>query len=150
MIFIKRGRLSCRRKNGPFLYAKKGWDKKRQDLFVLVHHSLQMPESIEWFIEDQAFSPSYDLAPPAPPLPSSVSKLSLFLRLPVCRRTGGGRGWGRSQIIRRQEAWSSINHSILFDRSPAAILWNGRCKYDNIYVPRTNPLWPHLSQKDIQ
>ncbi len=30
-------------------------------------------ESIEWFIEDQTFSPSYDLAPPPPPL---VSKLS--------------------------------------------------------------------------
>ncbi len=25
------------------------------------------PESIEWYIEDQAFSPSYDLAPPPPP-----------------------------------------------------------------------------------
>jgi hypothetical protein len=30
-------------------------------------------ESIEWFIEDQAFSRSYDLAPPIPPSP--VSKL---------------------------------------------------------------------------
>ncbi len=33
-----------------------------------------IPESIEWFIEDQAFSPlSYDLAPPPPPLPSESS-----------------------------------------------------------------------------
>ncbi len=32
-------------------------------------------ESIECIIEDQAFSPSYDLAPPTPPSPSPVSKL---------------------------------------------------------------------------
>ncbi len=40
--------------------------------------------SIEWFIEDQAFSPSYDLAPPPPrPLPpSSFSNLDR-------RHTGG-------------------------------------------------------------
>ncbi len=25
------------------------------------------PESIEWFVDDQAFSTSYDLAPPPPP-----------------------------------------------------------------------------------
>ncbi len=49
-------------------------------------------EGIEWFIENQAFSPSYDLAPP-PSRPSFVS-------LPVCRRksllTGeeGGGAWG--------------------------------------------------------
>jgi hypothetical protein len=28
--------------------------------------SIGIPESIEWFIEDQAFSPSYDLAPLQP------------------------------------------------------------------------------------
>jgi hypothetical protein len=43
------------------------------------------------------------------PSPPAVSKLSLFLSLPVCRRLsiitgeGGGR-WGRSQIIRRRES----------------------------------------------
>jgi hypothetical protein len=36
-----------------------------------------------YFIEDRAFSPSYDLAPSPPPSPSTVSKLSLFLSLPV-------------------------------------------------------------------
>jgi hypothetical protein len=42
------------------------------------------PESIE--LEYQAFLPSYDLAPlPPPPPPSPVSKLSLFLSLPVSR-----------------------------------------------------------------
>ncbi len=39
---------------------------------------------IEWFTEDQSFSPSDDLAPPHPPPPSSVGKLCLFLRLPMC------------------------------------------------------------------
>ncbi len=63
-------------------------------------------ENIELFIDDQAFSPSYDLAPPSP---TPVSKLSLFLSLPVCRRSSlltgeGGRGWERSQIIRRRES----------------------------------------------
>jgi len=64
------------------------------------------PENIKLFIEDQAFSPSNDLAPPSAPPPSPVSKLSLFLNLLVCRRlslqTGEG-GWGRSQIIRRRQ-----------------------------------------------
>jgi hypothetical protein len=44
----------------------------------------------------------HQLHPPA-------SILSLFLSLPVCRRSSlltgeGGRGWGRSQIIRRRES----------------------------------------------
>jgi hypothetical protein len=51
-------------------------------------------ESVERFIENQAFSPSYDLAPPPTP---PVSKLSLFPSLPVCRRSRG-----RSLIIRRR------------------------------------------------
>ncbi len=42
------------------------------------------------------FSPSYYLAPPSPPHPSPVRKLSLFTSLPVSRRssllTGGGGG----------------------------------------------------------
>ncbi len=50
----------------------------------------------------QAFSPSYDLAPPPRPfhLSGQVSCLSFCLS-PVGR---GGRGWGRSQIIRGQES----------------------------------------------
>ncbi len=52
------------------------------------------PESIKWFIENQALLPSDDLAPP-PPGPSPVGKMSLFLSLPVCRRSSllrAGRG----------------------------------------------------------
>ncbi len=51
------------------------------------------------------------------PLPP-VSKLSLFLRLPVSHRSslltgeGGGGGWGDKYD--REKAWPSINHSILF------------------------------------
>ncbi len=42
-------------------------------------------ESIEWFIEDLAFTPSYNSAPLT--TSSSVSTLSLFLCLPVRRRS---------------------------------------------------------------
>jgi hypothetical protein len=56
------------------------------------------------FEEDQAFSPSYDLAPSPPPPPHpSVSKLSLFFSLPVCRWSslltgeGDARGWERNR-----------------------------------------------------
>ncbi len=58
-------------------------------------------ESIEWFIEDHAFSPSYDFVPPPPPsLYAPFSKLSLFLSLHVCVagraywQWGGGGGGG--------------------------------------------------------
>jgi hypothetical protein len=68
-------------------------------------------ESIELFIKDQASSSSYDLAPhPTSTPPSPVSKLSLFISLPVCRWSslltgkGVGRWWGRSQIIRPRES----------------------------------------------
>ncbi len=66
-------------------------------------------ESIDIFIEEQAFSPSYDLAHLNPPLPptSHISKFSLSQSLcmsPVeLTGEGGVRGWGRSQIIRRRE-----------------------------------------------
>jgi hypothetical protein len=55
----------------------------------------------------QAFSPSYDLAPPTP---YPVRNLRIFLSLPVCRRSSllteekGRRGWGRSQVTRRRES----------------------------------------------
>jgi hypothetical protein len=60
-------------------------------------------KSIELFIEDQAFSLSYDLAP-SPPPPTAVSKLSLSFSVFPGRayRGGRGEGVGRSQIIRRR------------------------------------------------
>ncbi len=55
-------------------------------------------------LEDQAFSLSYDLAPIPTPISSLVSTLSLFLSLPVCRRSslltgegGGEEGGGRKE-----------------------------------------------------
>ncbi len=52
--------------------------------------------------------------PPPPPPP--VSKLSLYLSLPLCRRssllTGGG-GRGAKSYDDGEKAWPSINHSIL-------------------------------------
>jgi hypothetical protein len=62
-------------------------------------------KSIEQFIEDLTFSPSYDLAPPPPPYPLTSQKFVPLSQSPVCRRssllTGEG---GRSQIKRRRES----------------------------------------------
>ncbi len=46
-----------------------------------IWNSLSKNIEKEWFIEDQAFSLSYDLAPPPSPSPSPVSKLSFFFSL---------------------------------------------------------------------
>ncbi len=68
------------------------------------------PESIEWFTEDQAFSPSYDLAPPPPlpPLPSaSCLSFSAFLCATAHRSsllTKEGRGWGPNRMTTRKPA----------------------------------------------
>ncbi len=67
-------------------------------------------EIIEWFIDDQAFSLLYGLAP-APPLPSPGSMLDRQHTVRLRKRDnwwqtgeGGGRGSGRSRIIRRRES----------------------------------------------
>ncbi len=57
---------------------------------------------------------SYDSPPrPPPPNPSLVRKLSLFLSLPVCRRSSFLSGWARAKSYACEKAWPSINHSIL-------------------------------------
>jgi hypothetical protein len=62
-------------------------------------------ESIERFLEDHAFSPLYNLAPPPPPFPlSPVIKVSLFLRLSVSLvelADGGGGGVLEPNHIKR-------------------------------------------------
>ncbi len=83
-----------------------------------VGHRFLSTESIEWFVEDQAFWRSYNSAT-HPPTPSSFSKLPLFLSPPVCRRssllTGEGGGGGRGSIsYNREKAWPSIHHAILY------------------------------------
>ncbi len=70
--------------------------------FPFLPLSSLLPESIKWFIEDH---------------PSPVSKLSLFLSLPMCRpssllKRGGGGGEG-AESYDGEKALSSINHSIL-------------------------------------
>ncbi len=51
--------------------------------------------SDKYIIEDQAFSPSYDLAPsPSPPKPSHVSKLSQSSCVSPVELTDERGGWG--------------------------------------------------------
>ncbi len=68
------------------------------------HWKRGISESIEWFIEDQDFSPTYDLTPhPPPPLPSaSCPYFSVFLCVAVRAywQVGGG---GGSIIIRQRD-----------------------------------------------
>jgi len=64
------------------------------------------------------FYPSYNLAPSLSPTPFPVSKLSLFLNLPVCRPSSfltgeGGGGEAGDKSYDDEKACSSKNHSIL-------------------------------------
>jgi hypothetical protein len=88
-------------------------------------------ESIEWFKEDQTLSPLYDLAPPPSlPLPlPSASCLSFSFFLCVAGRAYW-RGGGGTKSYDSEEAWSSINHSVLsgwqavvLGHSLISILW---------------------------
>ncbi len=62
------------------------------------------PGSNEWFIEDQAFSPSYKLAPPLSPSARCLYFSVFLLGLTDGRWVGGGGGSRHWQIIRRQES----------------------------------------------
>ncbi len=66
-------------------------------------------ESIQWFINDQTFSPSHDLAPPLPTLPAVSHRVRLVNRDNLLTEEGGG----GSQITRRWESLVLYNHSIL-------------------------------------
>jgi hypothetical protein len=66
-----------------------------------------------------AFLRSYDLAPlpPFSPLSRGLSKLPLYLSLPVCRlsslqRERGGGGRGGAESYDHKNVWPCINHSI--------------------------------------
>ncbi len=63
-------------------------------------------ERIEWFIEDKAFLRSFDSAPRPPP----VSKLSLSLSLPMCRRSSllTGEWWGGGGGARKKRRQKSL------------------------------------------
>jgi hypothetical protein len=81
-----------------------------------------MSESIEWFRENQAFSPLYDLAPPHP-LPcqqvDSISESSGVSPTELTEGGGGGEGGsgGGAKSSDCEKAWSSIYHSILSDKT---------------------------------
>jgi hypothetical protein len=66
------------------------------------------------YIEDQAFSPPYDLAPPPPPTPSPVSKLYRRHTERLRKRGKGGADCGGAKSYDGNKAWSSISPSILF------------------------------------
>jgi hypothetical protein len=94
-----------------------GWGGNINVWVVLHSETVCKAESFEWFIEDQSSSPSYDLAPLPPPPPSPVSKLYLFLSLPMSRwsslhhRQDGG-GGGGAKSYDGKKVWSYINHSV--------------------------------------
>jgi hypothetical protein len=66
------------------------------------------------------------LAHPLPP-PSPMNKLSLFLSLPVYRRssllTGGREWWARSQIIRPRESLAVYKSFNTFCSTATAWMW---------------------------
>ncbi len=83
-----------------------------------------VPESIERFREDQAVSTSYALAPPPPHTPSAfLSKSSTNWKTGKERqltdwRGGDGVGEG-AKSYDGKKAWSSKNHSMLFESMPS-------------------------------
>ncbi len=104
--------------NVEFSYCKictVQYNKSMVIFFRCTHAIYDTLESIEWFIEDQAFSPSYDLAPCSLPPPPSATCLSFSVFL--CVADGAywresGVGWGANSYD-GEKAWYSINHSIL-------------------------------------
>ncbi len=74
-------------------------------------------ESIEWFMEDQAFLLSYDSAPGPPPSPSlpSANFLSSSVFPCVAGKAYWCGGWSErgAKSHNCEKAWSPINNSIL-------------------------------------
>jgi hypothetical protein len=88
--------------------------------------------SIERFIEDQAFLQSNDLAPPPPPPLSPINKLDQWhmkagKERQLSHRRGGG---GGDESCDLKKVWSSINHSILFELKYCEIQFEG-CKRES-------------------
>ena len=83
----------------------------RQEVGLSNSNSRKNSKSLKWFIEDQASSLAYDLAPPPPPSPRApVSKLDRWHTERLRKRDNSltGRGWEwrrkRRKIIRRRES----------------------------------------------
>jgi hypothetical protein len=73
------------------------------------------PESIEWFIEGQAFSRSYELAPlsPPPPFRPATHRKTEKERTAYWREEGEGSGWGAKSYDRRKPGILHIKHNCL-------------------------------------
>ncbi len=77
---------SCEEKASETVPLKLSWERGRGSIInqysvIETENHECVPESIEWFIEDQAFLLSHDLAPPPPPPPrqqGAISRGSLF------------------------------------------------------------------------
>jgi hypothetical protein len=71
-------------------------------------------ESVEWFIEEQTFSPSYDMTRPPLSLQQVVSLSQSccvsLVELTYGKRAGGVGGGAKSYD--GENSWSFINHSI--------------------------------------
>jgi hypothetical protein len=76
---------------------RKGWNTRRIP---------RTPESIEGFIADQAFSQSYDLAPPTPSLVRNLDRRQTgrLGKRKLADRRGGAKSYDS------EKAWSSINY----------------------------------------
>ncbi len=116
-------------KNSNRIFQLNKRNECETDLFSFCFAS----KSIEWFIEDQAISPSYDLAPQPPSsLPLSYQQLVSSCVSAVELTDGrGGSGWGRSQIIRMRESlvlYKSFNTLWVIDLNRTRIcLAEGKC-----------------------
>ncbi len=105
----------------------------------------------------------YDKAPRPPHSPSPVSKLPLFLSLPVCRRSsflrgGGGGGCGLgAESYDRKKAGPSINrpiisgdYSMIYRICGTSLLWfknylAGRSQYVDVNGTKSDPLETDIS-----
>ncbi len=103
------GLQGCDNWLGIQVYVGQEWSAKiiANSVFVIGRGWI-CPESIEWFIEAQAFLRSDDSAPHPPsfpPYPVSCISFSVYMCVAVELTDGRGvRGWARSQIIRPQES----------------------------------------------
>ncbi len=102
---------------------------------------------VEWFIECQALGRMIRLhAHPLPPSPS-VSKLPIFLSLPVCRRSRvGGEGGLGSNSYDREKAWPSVNHSILSVRGLRRGLFVQSVRYCSVLLNGTYVYFSYLNK----
>jgi hypothetical protein len=124
--------------------AKMQRNSSGSEILNLFRHS--SPKSIEWFIEDQAFSSSYDLAPPRPlqSVCSAGDTQEDWEIETTCPYGRGGRGGGGSKSHLREGKPGPlyiIQYSFLFTTSrafspppPAAVRGRSKCTHKGYNV----------------